>query len=150
MQDFWGTVIGVRNDPLAYIVQEIAKVPMLPPPLVPKRPYSEEHGSVEWEMIARLSYEHPVFDDDNATCFNHSEEVSQGTIIAVTIQPLKRCRKGRGAWRAIIAQHCGDDKWEAEIKSSDDFLKTRIQKGNTNHSLEQFMEQHRSEYIILQ
>ena len=32
MQDFWGTVIGVRNAPLAYIVQEIAKVPMLPPP----------------------------------------------------------------------------------------------------------------------
>ena len=71
MQDFWGTVIGFRKSPLTYIVREIAKVTMLPPPLVPNRPYSEEHGSVEWEMIAQLSYEHPVFDDDNATCFNH-------------------------------------------------------------------------------
>ena len=143
MQNFWGTMIGVQNSPLAYIVWEIAKVPMVPPPLVPKRPYSKEHGSVEREMISQLSHEHPVFDDDNATCFNHLEEATHGTIIAVTIQPLKRLRNGRVAWRSIIAQHCGDDKWEAEIKSSYEFLKIKIWKGNTNHSLERFMEKHR-------
>ena len=101
-------------------------------------------------MIARMSHEHSLFDDDNATCFNHLEEATHGTIISVTIPPFKRRRNGRGAWRAIIAQHCGDDKWEADIKSSDDFLKTRIWKGNENHSLERFMKQHRSTYITLQ
>ena len=101
-------------------------------------------------MISQLSYEHPVFDDDNATYFNHLEEATRGSIIAATIQPFKRRQNGRGAWRAIIAQHCGDDKWEAEIKSSDDFLKTKIWKGNTNHSLERFMEKHSSAYITLQ
>ena len=67
MQDFWGTVIGVRNAPLAYIVQEIEAVPVVAPPLILNRPYSEEHGSVEREIIARLSHDHPVFDNDNAT-----------------------------------------------------------------------------------
>ena len=109
MQDFWGTVIGFQNSPLAYIVREIAKVPMLPPPLVPNIPYSEEHGIVEWEMIARLPYEHPVFDDDNVTCFNHLEEATRGTIIPAAIQTFKRRRNGRGAWRAIIVHHYGDD-----------------------------------------
>ena len=83
-------------------------------------------------MIARLSHEHPVFDDDNATCFNHLEEATRGTIIAATIQPFKRRQNGRGSWKAIIAQHCGYDKWEADIKISDDFLKTRIWKVNKN------------------
>ena len=32
MQDLWGTVIGVQNAPLAYIIREIAKLPMLPSP----------------------------------------------------------------------------------------------------------------------
>ena len=150
MEDFWGTVIRVRNSPLAYVVRADAAVPAVAPLLMPGRPYSEEHGSVEREMIARLSHDHPVFEDDNATCFNNLEEATRGTIIAATIQPFKRRRNGRGAWLAILSQHCGDDKWEAEIKTSDDFLKTKLWKGNTNHSLEKFMEQHRSAYITLQ
>ena len=90
-------------------------------------------------MIARMSHEHNIFDDDNVTCFNHLVEATCGTIITATIQPFKRRQNNRCAWRAIIAQHCDDDKWEAKIKSSDDFLKTKIWKGNTNHSLELFI-----------
>ena len=97
-------------------------------------------------MISRLSHKHPVFDDENATCFNHLEEATHGTIIDATIQPFKRRWNGQGAWRAIIAHHFGDDMWEAEIKSSDDFLKTSIWKGNTTHSLERFMQQDRLAY----
>ena len=90
MQDFWGTVIGVQKATLAYIVREIAKVPMPSPHSFPTNINSEEHGSVEREIIDRLLHEHPVFDDDNATCFNHSEEATCGTIIAATIQTFKR------------------------------------------------------------
>ena len=90
MQDFWGKVIGVRNVPLVYIVWEIAQVHMLPPPIVPNRPFYGEHGSVEQEMIAKLLHEHPVVDNDNGTCFNHLEEATRGTIIAATIHPFKR------------------------------------------------------------
>ena len=63
---------------------------MVPPPLVPNKTYSEEHEIVEREMISRLSHKHPVFDDENATCFNHLEEATHGTIIDATIQPFKR------------------------------------------------------------
>ena len=95
MQNVWSKLIAVRN----------AKVPMLPPPLIPNRPYSKEHGSVYQEIIARLLHENPIFDDDTATCFNHLEEATRGTIIDATIQPFKRHRNGQGAWRAIIAEH---------------------------------------------
>jgi hypothetical protein len=150
MKDFWSTAIGVRNAPLAYVTRETVAVANPAPALLINMPYSEAHGSIEMEMVERFSHDDAVYRDDNATCFNYLEEATRSTVVAATIQPHKRRRDGRGAWLAILSQHCGNDKWESEIKTSDDFLKTKIWKGNTNHSLEKFLEQHRSAYITLQ
>lgn len=58
--------IGVRNAPLAYVIRENEAVPP-PPPLKAGEPYSEAHGSVREEMIARLSHVHGLFHDDSTS-----------------------------------------------------------------------------------
>jgi hypothetical protein len=54
--------------PLAYVVRELVPVPA-PPPLANNLPYSNLHGSVEGEMIARASHTHPLFRDDNSAVY---------------------------------------------------------------------------------
>ncbi len=49
-----------------------------------------------------------------------------------------------------MSQHAGVDKWEKELNLQESFMKTRIWKGNSNFSLEKFIEQHRSAYISMQ
>ena len=58
--DFLHRVIGVRTIPLAYVVRQDAAVPVAVPPLAAGQPYSEEYGSVEAELIARASHNHPL------------------------------------------------------------------------------------------
>ena len=58
-------------------------------------------------------------------------------------------KNGRDAWLAIVTSHAGDDKWEKELRNQENFLKTRLWKGNTTFSLEKFIEQHRASYITM-
>ena len=54
-QDFLNRKIGNRNIPLAYIIHEVPNPPAAAPPLTPGQPHSLEYGSVEAELIARVS-----------------------------------------------------------------------------------------------
>ena len=147
--DFLHRVIGVRNAPLAYVIRATATVNQTAPTLANGQPHSTEHGSVESEMIARLSHTHALFRDDNAKVYHFLEEATRTTIYSSTLTPFKRRKDGRGAYLALLSQHAGDDKWEKELRNQENFLKTRQWKGNTTFSLEKFIEQHRASYITM-
>lgn len=147
--DFLHRVNGVRHCPLVYVIRPDSAVPA-PPALLRNRPYSAEHGSVEGEMIARLSHNHALFRDDNAKVYHYLEEATRGTIYASSLKPFQRRKDGREAHLAIINQHAGVDKWEDELKAQEEFLKTRVWKGNTNFALEKFTDQHRSAFISME
>ena len=51
-QDFLHRVIGVRMIPPAYVTRAVEDVPVVVPALENNQPHSEEHGSVENELIA--------------------------------------------------------------------------------------------------
>ena len=51
-QDFLNRKIGNRNIPLAYIICDEPNPPAVAPPLAACQPHSNEHGSVEAELIA--------------------------------------------------------------------------------------------------
>ena len=51
-QDFLNRKIGNRNIPLAYIICDEPNPPAVAPPLAAGHPHSNEHGSVEAELIA--------------------------------------------------------------------------------------------------
>jgi hypothetical protein len=146
--DFLHRKIGVRMVPLAYVVRETVP-PGVAPALATGLPHSNEHGSVEGEMIARASHTHPLFRDDNSAVYYLLEEATRGTSYAPTIKPYQRSKQGRKAWRSLVNQYAGDDKWEAELKSQDDLLHNRVWKGQSNFSLEKFIAQHRNAYVSM-
>ena len=114
------------------------------------QPHSTEHGSLEGELIARAAHTHALFRDDNSVVYYHLEESTRGTSYAASIKPFQRGKDGRGAWKALTSQYAGNDKWEAEIKHQEQLLHTRVWKGQSNFSLENFISQHRNAYVSMQ
>ena len=82
--------------------------------------------------------------------YYHLEEDIRGTSYAVSIKPFQRGKDGRGPWKALTSQYAGNDKWEAEIKCTKQLLHTKIWKGQSNFSLENFISQHRNAYVSMQ
>lgn len=147
--DFLHRVNGIRHAPLAYVVRPNEAVGPAPA-LIHQRPYSADHGSIEGELIARLSHTSPLFRDDNAKVYGFLEEATRGTTYSSSLKSYTRTKNGRGAYLAIISQHAGQDKWQTELTAQENFIKTRVWKGNTNFALDKFCDQHRSAFISLQ
>lgn len=148
--DFVHRVYGTRHAPLAYVTRSDENVATPAPPLLRNKPHSEAHGSIEGEMISRLSHTSPIFRDDNAQIYHYLEEATRSTVYSSSLKPFQRSKNGRGAFLALMSQHAGKDKWEKELKHQEGFMKSRVWKGNSNHSLEKFIDQHRAAYISME
>ena len=146
--EFLHQVLGVSHVPLSYVIREHTLV-TAPPALLTNRSYSEEHGSVEGELIARSSHNTAHYKADNATVFKYIEEATRETRYSSSISPFSRKKDGRGAWMALVAQYVGKDKWQNELERQETFLHTRIWKGNSNFPLESFIMQHRSAHVSM-
>ena len=105
---------------------------------------------MEGELIARAAHTHALFRDDNSAVYYHLEEATRGTSYAASIKPFQRGKDGRGACKALTSLYAGKDKWEAEIKCQEQLLHTRVWKGQSNFSLENFISQHRNAYVSMQ
>ena len=149
-EDHLHEIIGIRSIPLAYLIREEVAQVFPPPPLLPNRPYSQEHGSVVGELIARANHNNTKYKDDNQRLFSLVEEATRTTQYAASIRPYSRQKDGRGAYLALKAQYAGRDKWHKEIRNQENFIHTRVWKGNTNFSLEAFVTQHRAAHVSLQ
>ena len=147
--DFLQRIIGARIIPLTYVIRETVDVADPPPALAANQPYSEEHGLVEGELIARANHTHALYREDNQSIYYYLEEATRGTSFVASIKPFQHAKDGRGAWLAIIAQYAGQDKWEAVLKKHDDLLHTTKWKGQSNFSLDRFVAQHRNAYVSM-
>ncbi len=105
-------VIGVCYAPPSYLICEIATVNPVPPVLQVGEPFAEEYGSVEGEMIVRLSHTHPLYKLDNGQVFDVIEAALCGTSISPSIAQFCKTRDGRAAYLALVSQHAGRDVWE--------------------------------------
>ena len=148
-EDYLHEIVGHRNIPLAYLIREEVVPANPPPPLATRRAYSNEHGSVVNELIARASHTHNRYGDDNQKLYSLLEEATRTTTYASSIRPYARRKDGRGAYLALKAQYAGRDKWQKEINNQETFIHTRVWKGNTNFSLEGFITQHRASHVSL-
>lgn len=149
-EDYLHRKIGARTIPLAYVTRGEVLVSPTCPDLASNAPHSEQYGSVEMDLVARSSHNHPMYRDDNLSVYYDLEEATRGTSYAASIKPYQRAKDGRGAWLSIIAQYAGQDKWLAEIKKMDELLHNRVWKGQSNFSLEKFIAQHRNAYVSMQ
>ena len=146
---FSGKIVGQRNTPLSYVLRESDVVPAAAPALAPNQPHSIEHGSMEQEMIERMSHNHALFRDDNASVYEFIEVATRGTKYQASIIPFRRTKNGRGAYKALLAQHAGPSVWDKLIKEEESFMKNRKWTGGTNVTLEKHLEMHRSAFINL-
>ena len=136
--------------PLVYVIRANEDVPAIAPPLQAGQPHSEEHGSIEGEMIARASLTHTMFRDDNVAVYYALEEAARSTSYAASIKPFQRTKNGCGTLLALTNQYARNDKWEAEIRRQDDLLHTCVWKGQSNFPLEGFIAQHRHAFVSVQ
>ena len=148
--DYLHRIVGVRNIPLAYVTRSSVDVPAACPDLENNKPHSAQFGSVEGDLVARASHAHPLYRDDNAKVYYDLEEATRSTPYAASIKPFQRAKNGRGALESLRRQYAGVDKWETELKRQDDLLHTRVWKGQSNFSLEKFVQQHRNAYVSMQ
>lgn len=148
--DFCWKVIGSRNIPIAYVIRENAVVDPNPPPLAPGKSYSEVTGSVEAELVSRASFDHALYGSDNSKVYGFIEEAVRTSQYNASIKPYQRTKDGRGAYRALVAQHAGKDKWEKELRSQEDIVMNRTWKGNSSSfPLESYIQMHRQAYISM-
>ena len=64
--------MGVRNCPIIYVIDEREAI-TLRPVLATNQPHSEEYGSVESELVKILSWNHPLFKNNNNNVFDRME-----------------------------------------------------------------------------
>ena len=124
-QDHLHRCIGIRLIPLSYVIRTDEAVPPVCPAQATNQPYSEEHGSIEGDLIARASHNHGLFRSDNADVYYKLEEATRGTTYANSIAPFQKSKDGREAFQSLSGQYAGADKWELELKKQNALLNTR-------------------------
>ena len=67
--DYLDIIIGNYTTPLYYVFHEEVNVPVHTPPLVPDQIHSEDHVSVEAELLARESHTHALYCDDKSQVY---------------------------------------------------------------------------------
>ena len=115
------TVMGLCNCPVVYVINEHGATTARPA-FSANQPHSEEYGSVESELVKLLSWNHPLFKNDNNNVFDRMERALIGTSYASTIVRFRKARNGNKAMVAIVSQHARKYMWEKRIKHSEEYM----------------------------
>ena len=108
--------------PLIYVLRENSAVPAeVDDPLVANAHYGQS-GSMLEELIRCLPHSGPIYKDDNKTVFMMISKAVAGTSVESTIKSFSRQKDGRAAYRALVANHAGDEKYRAIVKARMDLL----------------------------
>ena len=142
------SIIGKRGIPLYYVERPESAFEPVPPALLTDQAYSDEHGSVESEMIARASHNHALYSLDNRDVFDRMERATRGnSTFAGTLTAHRRRKDERSAFMAYEGQHAGRDFWEAMITRSEFFMKNTKWNGNTSIKFITHSSKHHQSYI---
>ena len=80
----------MRNAPVGYVVRAVAAVDATPPARqATGDPHSVETGSIEGDLTARMTHNHPLFKVDNGLVFDMIEIAALDHDIAATITPFR-------------------------------------------------------------
>ena len=84
--------------------------------------YSEEHGSVEKELIMRYSHTRPPFNEDKSKVYYYIKEATRTKFYASSTKSFHKRINGRDAFLEIFVQYVGDYKWQKLLKDSTKIL----------------------------
>ena len=71
---------------LAYVIRSNVDVPPKATPLQANQPHSEQHGSVQAELVARASHMYVLYHDDNSVAYYHLEQAMCRTTYVASIK----------------------------------------------------------------
>ena len=83
--------------PLAYVVRENVTPARSLSPVAHDPPHSEDHGSIEEDMVDFTSHTHWLFKNDSSSFYYHLEEDVRSTSCDLSIKPHQRKKDSRGA-----------------------------------------------------
>ena len=93
------------------------------------------YGSVEEDLISRVSHNHPLFKDDNAEFYYDIETALRGTAYLALIKPFQRSKDGRGALLGVQSQYSSREKWQADLRTQEDIVHNQLWKGQGQFTL---------------
>jgi hypothetical protein len=133
---------------LDYVVRAVAAVNATPPTCQLGDPHSKETGSIDGNLTACISHNHPLYKVDNGMVFDMIKSTVCGSNIAATIAPLRCEWDGRGALLALKSQN---EKaiYDQLVKGAENVLKNRQWSGTTSMSLNQHIGLHWKAFITL-
>ena len=120
------------------------------PPLLLNHSHSVEAGSIQSEMTTRLSHYHPLFLNYNTLFYGILEESVRGTINEATIKLFNRTHGRRGAYKALMAQNAGKDKWIFVLLYAKLYINSRKWNGNTNFTVQNHVERFCADYVDIE
>jgi hypothetical protein len=129
--------------PLIYILRESIDVPNEDDDPLEANAHYGSSGSMIEELINRLPHTGPIYRDDNKTVFMMISKAATGTSVESTIKSFSRAKDGRGAYKALIANHAGDTKYRAIVKARMNLLQN-IKWNGRSYPLEQHVSNHRT------
>jgi hypothetical protein len=129
--------------PLAYVLRDEVDVPSEIDDPLENNTYYGESGSLIEELIARLPHEGAIYKNDNATIYMMIEKCARGTSVESTIKGFARKKDGRGAFKALIANHAGETKYRSIMKKKMHQLQM-IKWNGRSYALEAHVSNHRN------
>ena len=142
-------IVGCRGCPLVYVVRTVHLDGGNPPARLANEPHSKEYGSVEGELIALLTHDHPLFKNDNSAVYDRLDIALRGSDYHSAIIRFRKERDGAGAYHALTAQNCGQAVWEKRITESENSLK-RTWTGTSSVTLKRHIDLHRKSFVDMQ
>ena len=125
----WYGGVGKCNTPLDYVIRPVGDVLAVGPNFLTNQVYSTEHGSVEGGLIVWLSFDHPLYQNDNDQVYSILVEGLSGEKYLFRHSTIPPClSQHRWLWgipHGEVFQHAEKCAWEAQTKVNDDFIKTR-------------------------
>ena len=118
-------VFGIRKATLKYFLRTNDAVLAPHPPIMLDHPYSTAAGSIQGDKNLCLSLNHLLYRDKKKSFFDILEVALRGTSYEDSIKPFQRTGNGRGAYKALIAQHAGKDKWVKILRDAKTYVNER-------------------------
>ena len=143
--DLLSRFVGARNMMLAHIVRATHIVDYSTHfALMEDICCAEDTGSLEEELSWRSLHNHPLFKDNNASVCHFLEEATRSTVCSVSMKPFQKNKDGRNAWFFIVKQCAGDGQWKRQLEKSEDYINTKVWKGNASQPLSDHVSKHRN------
>ena len=145
-----GSIIGVRDAPLLYLLRETADVSSVSrPKCATNQPHAKEFKTLVAELIAFTSHDHALYTNDNLDLFNRLERAPRGTRYASVLTRFRKDGDGRGTFFALVSQYAGPAVWEKKITACEHVLTKTTWTGTASVALEKYIDSHRSAYTTL-